>query len=41
VVEYDRSKEKWFKQFLLLQDGIPSHDTFGRLFAMLDLKEFK
>jgi predicted transposase YbfD/YdcC len=41
VAEYGRSKEKWFKEFLLLPNGIPSHDTFGRLFAKLDPKEFK
>jgi hypothetical protein len=41
AAEYGRSKEKWFRQFLLLPNGIPSHDTFGRLFAMLDPKEFK
>jgi len=41
VAEYGRSKEEWFKQFLLLPNGIPSHDTFGRLFAMLNPKDFK
>ena len=41
VAEYGRSKEEWFKQFLLLPNGIASHDTFGRLFAKLDPKEFK
>jgi predicted transposase YbfD/YdcC len=30
------SKQKWLEQFLELPNGIPSHDTFGRVFALLD-----
>ncbi len=41
VAEYGRSKQKWFSQFLALPNGIPSHDTFGRVFAMLDPKGFE
>lgn len=41
VAEYGRSKHKWFSQFLSLPNGIPSHDTFGRVFARLDPKGFK
>jgi len=40
VVEYGRSKLDWFKEFLELPNGIPSHDTFGRLFARLDPQGF-
>jgi predicted transposase YbfD/YdcC len=40
VAEYGRSKLDWFKEFLELPNGIPSHDTFGRLFAKLDPKGF-
>ncbi len=29
------------KQFLALPNGIPSHDTFGRVFARLDPQEFE
>ena len=36
VAEYGRSKFDWFSEFLELPNGIPSHDTLGRLFAMLD-----
>lgn len=30
------SKKKWLERFLELPHGIPSHDTFGRIFALLD-----
>jgi len=40
VAEYGRSKLDWLKEFLELPNGIPSHDTFGRLFAQLDPQGF-
>ena len=33
--------QEWFEQFLELPYGIPSHDTFGRVFARLDTEEFQ
>lgn len=30
------SRRKWLEKFLELPNGIPSHDTFGRVFALLD-----
>jgi hypothetical protein len=36
AVEYGPSKLDWFQEFLELPNGIPSHDTFGRLFARRD-----
>jgi len=33
---YGNSKKEWLKTFLELPEGIPSHDTFNRVFAMLD-----
>jgi predicted transposase YbfD/YdcC len=36
VEAYRQAKEEWLKQFLSLANGIPSHDTFGRVFARLD-----
>jgi hypothetical protein len=30
---YGRAKVKWLKRFLELPNGIPSHDTFARVFA--------
>ena len=38
---FARCKEEWFKTFLELPNGIPSHDTFGRLFARLCPDEFR
>jgi len=36
VERFGRAKRAFFRQFLDLPNGIPSHDTFGRLFARLD-----
>jgi predicted transposase YbfD/YdcC len=36
VARYGRSKHDWLKSFLDLPCGIPSHDTFGKVFARLD-----
>jgi predicted transposase YbfD/YdcC len=41
VVEYAQAKESWLKTFLELPSGIPSHDTFGRVFARLDPDAFE
>src|SRR4029450_6404332 len=30
------SKQRWLEKFLELPNGIPSHDTFGRVFALLE-----
>jgi predicted transposase YbfD/YdcC len=41
VVEFGKKKESWLRQFLELPHGISSHDTFGRVFALLDPDEFQ
>jgi predicted transposase YbfD/YdcC len=38
---FGKSKRKWFKTFLALPNGIPSHDTFGRVFSLLDPKQLE
>lgn len=36
IAEFGHAREAWFRTFLRLPHGIPSHDTFGRVFARLD-----
>jgi predicted transposase YbfD/YdcC len=41
VREFGKAKEDWFRTFLELPNGIPSHDTFGRFFSLLDPQAFQ
>jgi predicted transposase YbfD/YdcC len=41
IEEFGKAKEAFFTELLGLPNGIPSHDTFGRVFALLDPKQFE
>jgi predicted transposase YbfD/YdcC len=41
IAEFGRAKETWLKKFLELPNGIPSHDTFGRVFSRLNAEGFQ
>jgi predicted transposase YbfD/YdcC len=41
IEEFGKAKEEWLKRYLELPDGIPSHDTFGRVFSLINPEEFK
>jgi predicted transposase YbfD/YdcC len=36
ISSFGKEKMKWLKKFLPLQNGIPSHDTFRRVFSIVD-----
>jgi hypothetical protein len=38
---FARKREAWFRRFLALPAGVPSHDTFERVFATLDPRAFE
>ena len=38
---FGKSKQAWLQTFLALPRGIPSHDTFGRVFARLNPQRFQ
>ncbi len=38
---FGETKQEWLKQFLELPNGIPSHDTFGRVFSIISPVEFQ
>ena len=41
IETYGKAKEKWLKRFLELPNGIPSHDTFARIFALINPEKFQ
>jgi predicted transposase YbfD/YdcC len=41
IAKYGVAKHDWLKTFLTLPHGIPSHDTFRRIFCLLDPRAFQ
>src|SRR5215207_1316323 len=41
VATFGETKADWLRTFLALPNGIPSHDTFGRVFRLLDPDELR
>jgi predicted transposase YbfD/YdcC len=41
VAEWGEDNEPWLRRYLELKHGTPSHDTFGRVFRVLDAKVFE
>lgn len=41
IENFGRQKRAWLEKYLELPSGIPSHDTFGRVFSMIDPEEFQ
>jgi predicted transposase YbfD/YdcC len=41
IEEFGKAKQAWFTELLDLPNGIPSHDTFGRVFVLIDPKQFE
>ena len=41
IETYGHSKQEWLSTFLSLPNGIPSHDTFARVFARINPQVFE
>jgi len=41
IEEYGKCKQDFFEQIIELPNGIPSHDTFGRVFRMINPSSFE
>ncbi len=40
IETFGKAKKDWFTQLLNLEHGIPSHDTFGNVFAAIETQKF-
>ncbi len=38
---FGKAREEWLRTFLRLPEGIPSHDTFNRVFSALNPEELE
>lgn len=36
IAYFGESKKRWLKKFIPLKNGVPSHDTFRRVFSLMD-----
>jgi predicted transposase YbfD/YdcC len=41
MAEFARAKEEFLRGFLKLKNGLPSHDTFSRVFRLIDPEQFR
>jgi len=41
IAAYGKTKQDWLSTFLELPEGIPSHDTFNRVFLLINSMEFQ
>ena len=41
IENFGKKRKQWLSKFLELPYGIPSHDTFGRIFERMDPQEFQ
>lgn len=41
IEDFGVARYEWLKDFLDLPNGIPSHDTFNRVFSLIDTEEFE
>lgn len=41
VETFGNAREEWLKTFLQLENGIPSHDTFSRVFRLINPEQFR
>ncbi len=39
MAQFGKAKKEWFSKILGLTNGIPSYDTFGNVFAVIDIEE--
>lgn len=41
IAEFGEARQAWFATYLDLTNGIPAHDTFGRIFRLLDPEQLQ
>jgi len=41
MADFGRAKAEWFKERIPLENGIPSHDTFRRVYSLIDPEQFR